>query len=1199
MSLFESTITGNILNDGQTPITTIEMQGISAGQLATVLTAYTPLTDTAANTASIGTNSSAVAALQVQVAAIPAPPDLTPYALAADLAAAEGLIAGNASSITTLSTSLTTGLAGKANQSALDALQLDVNSKSTPASVDLKLANHPTNASMNSAITSADNAVLAQVAATYGLKSTQDQLALDVAARQTAADVDQKIATALLDRPTTTDLSSTVALRTTPADVSQLIATALLPFVQQAALDAALAIQDGRLDASEAALAVLQAAGFQSAADVAAALATALAGYTDTAGLGSLLAVRDARLDGHDTEILALQGAGPYATAAELSASETSLQSAIDALNAALAALTTGGGTNLANAQAWPGQTTWDLLVGTNTIRNWHFNDPLSVSLENDNFTLSLACDAYTQAEVNALLAPLASESWVLATLGSYYTSSETNGAISAALVPYSTTLQMDAAIAAAVGGIDLSAYVPWTGLQAPILNEIAIALASYYDSAQVDALITGAAVSNAPAWSGNTTWELLTGQALRNLHFAGPLVASLQNSGNTLQIECQAYDQSQTYTQAEVNAQISSAVDALNVSQYATQADIDSSIASELTNYWDQGETSAEIASQISSSGLLTEAQGDARYHPVNGNAGGGGIIPMVLDNFTPRMIRALLPQAPLGANLILGNSATVQLTCDCYSKSESDGRYFSNSDFTPLDSRYHVVNGNAGGGGIIPMVLDNFTPRMIRALLPQAPLGANLILGNSATVQLTCDCYSKAESDARYALAGAPPSDPLLVNDVRANGADFLTLRGGNLGIEFEASNGAAVADLSSSQFSLKTGVNMLTMGRIFADSSLGIATAGSIQADTVEPLLPTNQFLNLKAGTVSVRVTDQADQSLCTFVTAEVHSIAPRLRVDTELYIDDATGTATGLVTNAISTRVQDTELTITGGSGGTVVNGALDVQGTLTSGSVELSTELRAPTVRARPTDDYLTLTGGTQGTYLNSVLYTASAIRADNGIVSSPAYLDLIGGSTGVQAQGDLRVVATVNSGDVTAEVLNLATAGNARLLMACNAGSGELSASSAGGVQLYAQDQAIFLRTAATGPANLIVESNTGGANDGEVIVNYGFQNLSDEKLKHSVEPAGLEELQQLFDAVAPKWYRRTEGSQKRTLGFIANEVLETGPVGQALCGKLVDKELGELVTLDYNRMCCVLWGVCQGLQARVEALEKKGKKRS
>ena len=219
-------------------------------------------------------------------------------------------------------------------------------------------------------------------------------------------------------------------------------------------------------------------------------------------------------------------------------------------------------------------------------------------------------------------------------------------------------------------------------------------------------------------------------------------MVASLQNSGNTLQIDCQAYSTAQTYTQTEVNTQISNAVDALNVSQYATQADIDSSLASELTNYWDQGQTSAEIASQISSSGLLTEAQGDARYHPVNGNAGGGGIIRMVLDNFTPRMIRALLPQAPFRANLILGNSATVQLTCDCYSKSESDGRYFSNTDYAPLDSRYHVVNGRAES---FPWCSTN-DPRV-------AAPGAN--------------GYSN--------LAGAPPSDPLLVNDVRANGADF----------------------------------------------------------------------------------------------------------------------------------------------------------------------------------------------------------------------------------------------------------------------------------------------------------------------------------------------------------------------------------------------------------------------------------------
>ena len=161
----------------------------------------------------------------------------------------------------------------KANQSALEALQLEVDGKSTPASVDLKLANHPTTAAMNSAIASANNAVLASVAATCGLKTVTDQLTIDVAARQTAADVDQKIATALLPYTDSTGLNATVALRTTPADVDQTIATALLTYVQQVVLDAALAIRDGRLDAAEAAIETLQAAGYQTAAQVSSAIA--------------------------------------------------------------------------------------------------------------------------------------------------------------------------------------------------------------------------------------------------------------------------------------------------------------------------------------------------------------------------------------------------------------------------------------------------------------------------------------------------------------------------------------------------------------------------------------------------------------------------------------------------------------------------------------------------------------------------------------------------------------------------------------------------------------------------------------------------------------------------------------------------------------------------------------------------------------
>ena len=312
MSLFESSITGNVLNDGSTT----EISGITAGQLAVVLSAYTPLTETATNTASISANATgvannaaAIAALQTQVGNLPAAPDLAPYALASDLAAAEGLIAANASSITALNTSLTTGLAGKANQSALDALQLEVDGKSTPASVDTKLQAFSNTAAMNSAIASANNATLANVASNYALRTVTDQLALDLAAKQSGLDVDTKIANALLDRPSTGDLTAAVNLKTTPADVDQRVTTALLTYVTQVALDAALALRDGRLDAAEASIATLQAAGFQTAAQVVSAITTALLPYTDTAGLNSLLAARDGRLDSAEASVAALQAA--------------------------------------------------------------------------------------------------------------------------------------------------------------------------------------------------------------------------------------------------------------------------------------------------------------------------------------------------------------------------------------------------------------------------------------------------------------------------------------------------------------------------------------------------------------------------------------------------------------------------------------------------------------------------------------------------------------------------------------------------------------------------------------------------------------------------------------------------------------------------------------------------------------------------
>ena len=450
MSLFPSTLTGRVLDDGVTEPPVIELQGISAGQLSLVLTQYTPLETTTQNTADIGTNAAAIAALQGQVSALPAPPDLTPYALAADLAAAEGLIAANASGLTAVNTSLTLGLASKANQSALDALQVQVDGKSTPASVDLKLANHPTIAAMNSSIASTNNATLATVATTYALKSVVDQLAIDVAARQTAADVDQRVATALLS------------------------------YLTQTAYQAGQALQDARLDA-------------------------------------------------HDAEILALQNAGPFATAGDLSNLQVTLQSAIDGILAEIATL--GGATNLVNAPAWVGNVTWDLLAGTNQIRNLHATGPLSIALANDDWTLSFGCDAYTTQQTDDAISTALSDYFTRAevTVTVVAAIDESKGYTDAQLTDYSTTTQMTQAIS--------DALVPFeTAAQRDAA--ISLALQAYYTSAQTDAVLAAglSAFSTMENSGGVAPTADLTVNSLTATTFVE--TPQLQSSAGDLQIQ-------------------------------------------------------------------------------------------------------------------------------------------------------------------------------------------------------------------------------------------------------------------------------------------------------------------------------------------------------------------------------------------------------------------------------------------------------------------------------------------------------------------------------------------------------------------------------------------------------------------------------------------------------------------------------------
>ena len=266
-----------------------------------------------------------------------------------------------------------------------------------------------------------------------------DQHSLDIAARITPLEVDTKVANALLGAVTAAVLASELAsrdasisgLQASNADASALtayalqlavdtssvvdskIAAGLLDAVTTAALDAALL---SKADASALASLLSTVDGLDTPLEVDTKIANALLGLATEAFVAAQLASRDA-------SITALQGAkadatllASYATNAALSASETTLQSALDAILAELAALQLSGSGGVVNAPAWAGFTTWELVRGSNAVRNLHFVAPLSAALANGDDTLSITADCYSTAGTDAA---------ITAALLAYYTSSQ------------------------------------------------------------------------------------------------------------------------------------------------------------------------------------------------------------------------------------------------------------------------------------------------------------------------------------------------------------------------------------------------------------------------------------------------------------------------------------------------------------------------------------------------------------------------------------------------------------------------------------------------------------------------------------------------------------------------------------------------------------------------------------------------------
>ena len=121
----------------------------------------------------------------------------------------------------------------------------------------------------------------------------------------------------------------------------------------------------------------------------------------------------------------------------------------------------------------------------------------------------------------------------------------------------------------------------------------------------------------------------------------------------------------------------------------------------------------------------------------------------------------------------------------------------------------------------------------------------------------------------------------------------------------------------------------------------------------------------------------------------------------------------------------------------------------------------------------------------------------------------------------------------------------------------------------------------LTLTTNDRNPGCLVIAGNTGN-----VVCNTSFTDLSDSRVKTEVADADHQELQQLFDAVEPKQYKRPDLDDSLRLGFASNDFLTskwalTSPVN--LRGT-------EMHALDYAHLTSVLWGVCK----RLQGLERK-----
>ena len=400
-------------------------------------------------------------------------------------------------------------------------------------------------------------------------------------------------------------------------------------------------------------------------------------------------------------------------------------------------------------------------------------------------------------------------------------------------------------------------------------------------------------------------------------------------------------------YTRAETDQAIADATSgSVDLSNYYTSAETQSYVAGELLAY----DTSAEVDTKIS--GFLDQTAGDARYLVRAPGAESGQIWNLVQEQFTPRIVRNLLLEAPLVGDAILGNQSTLRIRSDSWSKAEADARFLRTNDLGPLDARYFVTTPGAEGGGIFNLAQTQFTPNIIRNLLCQTPLSAQPILGNGSTLQISCDCWSKGQSDTRYPLIanfnslgqrvtdlenapGVDPTADLTVNSLTATIVDTPVLQ-------------SAAADLQIQNATTTIRAEDGTLLASFATGSIGLEQDITVRADRTLNAT-TGNFAQFFVGSTAATGTFASSSSIT--ATQQIES---DLRVQAPLVRSDPAAPL----------------LTIQGGTNGVLVDDTLRINGVL-------APEASLP---------FLSLSGGTSGVQVLSPLLEQIAVGPTNGTV---------------------------------------------------------------------------------------------------------------------------------------------------------------------------------------------------------------------